>query len=99
MTCRAGKRAKIPLALFDFRARSCIRYKRLAPKLRKSAAYPVKIIRMCKASHPCLAATEVNTSGCCPVAATKVSKNTRGKITIPGVVVLYTRYEIGRAHV
>src|SRR6266852_1450972 len=88
MTCKGGRRSHLPIFL-DFKRRSCHRYSMLVTKLRKRAAYPRKIRVTCTKIHPRRNRGEVNSCGCCPIAASRVSRKTRGKTKVPGDTVLY----------
>src|SRR5579859_848973 len=88
MTCNGGRRSHRPMFL-DFSRRSCARYKMLVTKLRNSAAYPRKIRVTCTKIHPLRSSGEVNSCGCCPMEAARVSTKTRGKTKMPGETVLY----------
>src|SRR5271157_5016252 len=89
IVCNGGSQVSSGLGFLDLRARSCTRYSRLAPKLRNSPAYPVKMRTTWTKIHPLRNSGEVSVIGLCPTADANVSTKTMGKITTPGETVRY----------
>src|ERR1051325_1926565 len=64
----------------------------LAPKLRKSAAYPVKIRATWAAIQPPRSTGLSKFTGCCAMDEANVNRKTSGKMKMPGESVRYRQY-------
>src|SRR5208283_5433960 len=94
IVCNGGSQVSSGLGFLDLRARSCTRYNRLAPKLRNSPAYPVKMSTTWTKIQPLRNSGDVKAIGFCPRAEANVRTNTMGNMTTPGETVRYPTKKI-----